>query len=270
MKAKLFSIFILTSLLTSCYKDDNKNKHDIKILPDISSSKDETMKSKELVADFDEIVVAQSIEAEIIKADHEKVVVFAPSNILDEIIIQKEGSVLSLHYKSGVRVTNSNKVKAKIYLKDFTKLTANSGAEIKIKDQYTQEKTILDASSSGEIFGDLEANDLQINLNSSGSYKGKIWAVNLEVEASSSGSLDASGKSKNSAVTASSGSDVNLSKVITEYAKLEASSGSEIKIGVISSLEAESSSGASINVSKKGDVKIIKKEQSSGGNINIQ
>lgn len=270
MKTKVLYFFIVSLFLGSCKNDDHQKSKDLTILPDITKPKDESMKTKEFSGDFDSIEVSQAIEAEVVKSDYEKVVISAPSYIIDEIVVSNTNGSLKIQYKSGVRVANINKVRAKIYARDFVKVAASSGAEIKIHDQFTQDKTDVVVSSAGEINGDLEANDMKITASSGGSFSGKIWAVNLIVDSSSSGSVDINGKTKTFAGTASSGADIDASQVSTENAKVSASSGADIEISVISYLEAVASSGASVDVLKSGSVTIGKKEESSGGSVSIR
>ncbi len=270
MKIKVFSIFALVFLAISCKKGENQRDNNGKILPDIINSGDKSIKTKDFVGNFDEIEVSQAIEAEIIKSDQEKVIISAPASLLDDVIVKIENGKLDIGYKSGIRIINTNNVKATIYAKDFTKLEANGAASITVKDKFTQEKVEVDVSGAADIQGDLEANDFEIKSDGAGKYKGKIWAIDLKIEASSSGEVSISGKAKNTEIDASSAADVAASGVITETAKIDASSSAEVSLGVISSLEAEASSAGDIKITKKGDLKVLKKEESSGGSINLQ
>ncbi|PTT27083.1 DUF2807 domain-containing protein, partial [Chryseobacterium sp. HMWF028] len=49
-----------------------------------------------------------------------------------------------------------------------------------------------------------------------------------------------------------------------------ASSGASIHISAVSSVKAGASSGGSVDISKKGDLKNVSKEESSGGSVSIQ
>lgn len=268
---KYASILLLSGIITlsSCKENENR-KEKSTWLPDITNEDHGPLKQKEFSGDFDEIEVSQAIEAEIIKSDVEKVVISAPANIIDEVLVDNSGGELHIHYKTGFRVMNTNNVKAKIYSKDFNKLEANSAAIIVVRDQFTQNKTDVEISSAGHISGKLEANDLSIDAGSSATFKGKIWAVNLNVEASSAGDVTISGKSKNANLTSSSGSSISAKEVIVENLKADASSGASVDISASSTIEAGASSGGSVNIYKKGKVTTVKKEESSGGSVSIQ
>ncbi|MDP9962169.1 head GIN domain-containing protein [Chryseobacterium lathyri] len=276
---KSTSLFILSAfaLITSCNEkhdrrnNENSDRNNDNGWVDKVIDKDSgPVKEKVFNGDFDEIEVSQAIDAEVIKSDAEKVVISAPENILNEILVENSGGKLHIHYKRGIRVMNSHNVKAKIYTKDFSKLVANSAASVTIKDKFTQEKMDVEISSAASVSGDLEANDLDISADSSSSFSGKVWAVDLDVDASSAASIDISGKSKNADITSSSGSSISGKEVVADHVKAEASSGASVEISAVSSLHAEASSGGSVNVSKRGELKNVTKEESSGGSVNIQ
>lgn len=271
MKKRTLFIFSALVLLASCNeKHEKNNKEKNGWAEKVINKEAGPIQQKEFNGDFDEIQVSQAIEAEIIKSDVEKVVIFAPQNIIDEILVENSGGKLHIHYKSGIRVMNINKVTAKIYTKDFTKLVAESAASIKVKDKFTQEKTSIEVSSAGSISGDLEANDFNINADSSSNFSGKIWAVNLDIDSSSGSSIDISGKAKHADISSSSGSSISAKEVIVDNVEAEASSGASIQISAVTSVKAEASSGGSVDISRKGDLKNITKDESSGGSINIQ
>jgi hypothetical protein len=271
MKSQTIFLFSAIALLASCDKNDrHHNGNEQKNWVEKVVTKDNgPMSHKEVTGDFDEIEVSQAIEAEVIKADFEKVVISAPKNIIDEILVDNSGGELHIHYKSGIRVMDSHNVSARIYTKDFSKLNANSAASIKVKDKFVQDKMEVEVSSSGAVSGDLETNKFTLSIDSSGNFDGKIWAVDLDVDASSAASLDLSGKAKNAEISASSGSSISAKDVMVQNLKAESSSGASVEISASSSINAEASSGGSVNVYKKGNVTSITKDESSGGSVTI-
>ncbi|WP_312076650.1 head GIN domain-containing protein [Chryseobacterium sp.] len=268
---KSTTILLLSGLttLSSCKENGSRNGKS-KWLPDVTNKDHGPLQQKEFSGDFDAVEVSQAIEAEIIKSDVEKVVISAPANIINEILVDNKGGELHIHYKTGFRVMNTNNVKAKIYAKDFSKLEANSAAIIVVRDQFTQGKTDVEVSSSGHISGKLEANELDIDAGSSGTFKGNIWAVNLNVEASSSGEVAISGKAENAVLNSSSGSNISAKEVVAKNVKAESSSGATVEITVSTKFEAHASSGGSIHGFKKGNVTTVSKEESSGGSVILQ
>ncbi|MCW3162712.1 head GIN domain-containing protein [Chryseobacterium oryctis] len=272
MKSTTLFIFSAFLLLSSCNEKheknkDNKNKNWVE---KVVIKDNGPLRQKEISGNFDEIEVSQAIEAEVIKSETEKVVISAPESIINEILVDIDGKELHIHYKPGIRVTNNNRVTARIYAKDFTKLKANSAARITVKDKFTQDKTEIDVSSAGNISGDLEANDFDVSVGSSGSFEGKIWAVDLGLEASSAASVDISGKAKNVNVSSSSAGSISAQNLVADNVTADASSGASVEISATATVNAEASSGGSINIYKKGELKNVVKEESSGGSVSIQ
>ncbi|WP_299176389.1 head GIN domain-containing protein [uncultured Chryseobacterium sp.] len=268
MKSTTLFVFSALVLLSSCNEKHDRNKGRSNWVDKVANKDHGPLREKEFNGNFDEIEVSQAIDAEIIKSDKERVVISAPENIINEILVDMDGEKLHIHYKPGIRVMNSHKVTAKIYAKDFTKLVANSAGEIHVKDKFTQDKTEVDVSSAGKITGNLEANDLDISVNSSADFRGKVWAVNLDVEAASAASIDVSGKAKNADFDSSSGSSISAKEVIVDHLSADASSGASIEASATSRVDAEASSGGSVNIYKKGNV-VVNKQQNSGGSVNV-
>lgn len=227
------------------------------------------IKTKQFVMNIDEIKVAQSIKAEVVKSDIEKVVITAPADIMDKIIVEDNRGEVYIHFKPNFNISARN-VAAKIFVKDFSKLEATSSAQITVKDKFTQDKTKVEVSSSAGITGNLEANDLSIEASSSGIFKGKIWAVNLESESTSSGEIVISGKAKSAELEASSSGTLNAKDVTVDMADIKASSSGSVSTGVKNQLRASANSSGNISVLKKGNLKVVAQEQNSGGSISIQ
>jgi hypothetical protein len=270
MKSTKIFIFSAFVLLASCDgRREKKQDGGEEWVKKVVNTDHGPVREKQVTGDFDEIEVSQAIEAEIIKSDMEKVVISAPENIIDEILVDISGGKLHIHYKKGIRVMNSHNVSAKIYTKDFTKIEANSAAGIVVKDKFVQDKTDIEVSSSASVSGNLEANDFEISVGSASNFTGKIWAVDLNIDASSGASIDMSGKAKKAEISSSSGSSISAKNLVADQLKVDASSGASVDISASSSIYAEASSGGSLSVYKKGNVTSVTKEESSGGSVSI-
>lgn len=267
MKTTIFLPLALVLALSSCNISNEKGNNGIF---NFSTKEGKgSLKDKTFTGNFDEIKVSQAIQAEVVKSNEEKVVITAPEDILSEILVENNGGKLHIHFKPNLNIS-ANRVSAKIYAKDFSRLSANSAASIQVKDQFTQDKTFVDVSSSGSVSGNLEANQFSIETSSSGGFSGKIWAVNLVVQVSSSGDVDVTGKAKNVSAEASSAGSFNAGDLVAENANLQASSGGSVKIGVSGTASAHASSGGDINIVRKGNLKVAQQNTSSGGSISIQ
>ena len=265
MKVLSISMLSLFLFFSSC-NTKSDNGFPFNLAPKVGNG---IIKNKEFKMSFDEIKVVQSISAEVVKSEEEKVVITAPSDILDDIMVENTNGKLYIHFKSGSNISARN-VAAKIFAKDFTAVKASSSASIIFKDKFTQERTDIEVSSSADITGNLEANEMSIDVSSSGSFTGKIWTVNLESEATSSGDINISGKAKNANLSASSSGTLNAQKLIADNADIKASSSGDVSLSVSKQVNASASSSGDINITKKGNLNILSSKESSGGSISIQ
>ena len=224
--------------------------------------------SKSFDGNFDEIKVVQGINATVVKSDQEKVSISAPNDIIDELLVENNGGRLYIHFKPNIQI-RSNQFKVTIYAKDFNKLEANSSGRIEIKDQFTQDRTDIKATSSGSINGFLEANTMNIDVSSSGTFSGRIWANDLIGEVSSSGDIKVKGKVKNATVSASSSGDFNAPELVVENANFKASSSGSIAAGVSHELRGAASSSGDIIINRKGNINVIESKESSSGRVKI-
>lgn len=264
MKTLITTVAVCGSLLSCSMKSD--------ILFPLNLTQKEgkgIIKTSQFEMNIDEIKVAQSISAEVVKSDTEKVVITAPSDIMDDILVDNVDGKVFIHFKPNMNISAKN-VAAKIFVKDFTRLEATSSAKITVEDKFTQDKTDVKVSSSGSITGNLEANDFSVDVSSSGHFSGEIWAVNLDAEATSSGEINLSGKAKNAALKASSAGTVDAGKLTAEISDIQASSAGNVTVATTNQLNASASSGGNIEVYRKGNLRIVNQNESSGGNISIQ
>lgn len=225
--------------------------------------------TRETKMNFDEIQISQSLRAEIYKAEMEKIVVTAPQDIFNEVLLDNRGGKLHIHFRPHENIS-AKKITIKIYAKDFSALQASSSARLELKETFTQDRTVVKVSSSGSIKGNLEANNLTLTAASSGNYSGKIWAVNMDAEASSSGSLHLSGKAKTATLQSSSSGLIDAGGVTVQQADLQASSSGTIKITATDLVRSRASSSGNILVRSNGGLQMAEKNENSGGSITVQ
>lgn len=223
--------------------------------------------------EIDKIYVSNSIPAEIIKSDKEYVVLEGSDHDLEDVKVRLEKGNLRITMES--KKTSFNRpqifyVRAKIYVKEFTNVEANSSAKIVFKDKFTQDKVSVSISSSGSIKGNLEANRFLINANSSGEFEGDIWAVNLDANVSSSGEVKASGKVREANIETSSSGDFEGEKLEIKTANLSASSSGEISVSVLEKVSAQASSGGDIEIYHHGSLMKKNSKQNSGGTVKFK
>ena len=144
-------------------------------------------------------------------------------------------------------------------------ITASSSATIKFTNSNKTENLNLEASTSGDINGDFEANKINIHVSSSSDIKGNLQTKDLAIKASSSGDVELTGKAENTTIDASSSADCLLRNLYTKQATVKASSSADVAILVTKSIEAKASSSA--NIVFYGNPSEIIKEESSSGSV---
>lgn len=227
------------------------------------------IEQKEYDMTFDGIKVSQGIDVEVLKSTEEKVVLSAPSDILNQIIIEKSGSDVYIHLASDSNIS-TERVEVKIFAQEFSKLQASSSAEIHVKDKFLLENLGVSVSSSGRIEGNLEANNFTIQASSSGDFQGTIWAVKLIATVSSSGDIEISGQAKSIDFSASSSGSIDAEELNAENAEIKVSSSATVKVGVLRNLAAKASSSGDIIVFKRGNLNVLSKDESSSGRVQIK
>ena len=229
-----------------------------------------SMQEKTYNLNFDALKVSSGINAEIVKSDVEKIVISAPSDLLNEVWVEQNGDEVHIHFRPNLNIRNTDRIKATIYAKDFSKLSANSSGKIVVKDKFMQDKMDIGISSSGSVEGDLEANNFNLQVSSSGDFTGKIWAVDFTGKISSSGGATISGSSTNTDFEVSSSGKLDARNFTAKNADLKVSSSGDISMKVSSQLNASASSSGDIEVQKSGSLNVQNKNESSGGSIVVR
>lgn len=271
---KTSPILISAALLSICSCSIKINDKDGDLGSLFSNSKTISgtgeFQNKTFNMDFDAIKVSSGIHAEILKSDVEKIIVSAPSDLLNEVLVEKDGNQINIHFKPNLNIRNASLVKATIYAKDFNKLTASSSGNIVVKDKFTQDKVEIAASSSGNITGNLEANQFTLQVSSSGNFSGKIWAIDFNGDISSSGDATVTGSTTNSNIEVSSSGNFYGKDFATKNAELATSSSGDIYIKVSDKLNASTSSSGDIYVTKNGNLQVQNIKESSSGKVSVR
>ena len=275
MKTNSIILLLPLALITSCSITVNDKGQDSDGIGNLFStsksiSGNGPVQDKTYNLSFDAIKVSSGISAEIVKSDVEKIVISAPSDLLKEVWVEQKGDEVHIHFKPNLNIRNSDRIKATIYAKDFSKLSASSSGKIVVKDKFTQDKMDVDVSSSGSVAGNLEANNFHLQVTSSGEFTGKVWAVDFAGDISSSGDATISGSSTNTNFDVSSSGKLDARNFTTKNADLQASSSGDVSIKVSSRLSASASSSGDIEVQKVGSLDIQNKKESSGGSVTVR
>ena len=193
---------------------------------------------------FEEIHVAQGIDAYLEKGAKESVRVEVRGIPLDEVLTEVYGGRLKIHlsrnkwrdYSVNVYVTYVN----------IEEIAASSAADVSCKNVITGDRLILDVSSAADI-------DVQVDVKE------------LEADASSSGDIDVSGKAQYLDVDVSSAGGVDAYDLEAEYVRVDASSGADARVYATKEIDADASSGASVRY--RGNPAKSRSDSSSGGSV---
>lgn len=274
MKIQLLTLVLLASVANfSCIqsKGDNSNGNGEMFSNLISDSGKGEVIEKSYDINFDELEISTSLNAEVFKSNNEKIVVYAPSDLMKYVVVKQNGGKVQVKIQSeGFKSISTDRIKIKVYAKDFDHLAANSSGSIYLKDNFSFSDLDVKVSSSGTIKGNINGGNINIQASSSGNYEGEVNAKSLNMQSSSSGGIDIKGKSESVNIQASSSGDVDAENFTTESAVLATSSSADITIGVSKSVTASASSSGDIRVIKRGSLNEITKNESSSGSVSIQ
>ena len=169
----------------------------------------------------------------------------ADENLLKHIIIKVENGTLVVTTDEDMDDYTTRKVTVKMPV--IEKLSVDSGASIATVNTLTGAALKLHSDSGSELI-----------------VKAEYDAIDADC---SSGSLQKlSGKSLKLTLQADSGSNLEAKKLLSNAVIATSSSGSSVSVHPLVSLNANASSGASIDY--VNEPKTIKKDESSGGSIN--
>ena len=228
---KQFLVILLASfLLVSC--------HHITGSGNIITEKRSTGK-------FTGISTSSGIDVELKIGDNAEVAVEADDNIVKYVETKVHDGILRIRFEDGLSLNNTH-VKVYVTATTINELRASSAASI-ITDDVLQ--------SDGKI---------SFQVSSSGSITAGVEAPEVKVSASSAGDIKLSGKTRDYKADASSAASIKTGGLLSERTTVSASSGATATVHASVSLDANSSSGASIRYRGAGNVQ---KTVSSGGSV---
>jgi hypothetical protein len=199
---------------------------------------------------FSEISVSAGIQATLEKGTVNKIEIDAEGIDLDKVITKVDGDKLIVKIESS-----------------WWKMGWNSKRKVKVVISYTEELEEISSSSGASVYGNnvIDSERLSVQASSGARLELEVSNNTLDADVSSGANMDLSGSSKKLKVDVSSGSSFNSYDLVTDEARLGASSGASIKVTVNKSLKASASSGASIKYNGSPDVTDI--DKSSGGSV---
>ena len=202
------------------------------------------------IKNFNGLTVSSGIDLYIIQGASESLTIKGRNDVIENVIVEQNGSDVAIKYKSGMNWSNlfkNQSIKVYVNYKTLNRLAASGGSDV-----YTQNTLKTD----------------MLSLNASGGSDLKLALICKDLSLSISGGSDAelSGSGENFKLTGSGGSDVNAFRFTVNYAQAAVSGGSDANIYVNKILEASATGGSDVNY--KGNASLKKMNNSKSGDVN--
>lgn len=201
------------------------------------------------LTNFNEVTVASGIDLYLTQSNSENIKVSASKELLENVVIEKNGTSLNIKYKNNQgwgRAFKGQSIKVYVNYKNLSAITASGGSDVFGQNTLKTPKLNLRASGGSDVELDILADDLEVTVSGGSDAKLK-------------------GKVKNMIVQTSGGSDVDAYDLISDYAKVTASGGSDANVYVNKGLEASASGGSDVNY--KGNAALNKTSSSKSGDV---
>lgn len=196
-------------------------------------------------AGYTGINAGQGIKVNIAMGDSEKVEVTAPDDIIGKLVTEVKSGTLFIHWERKTNIKSTRLAEVNVTVKELQRIIASSG-------------TTINADS-------IQSHDFMVEASSGSQVNMTINAQSVKANSSSGSSIGISGKCQRTEFSASSGSSIKAKELESADGVATSSSGSSICINAAVTLQAKSSSGASIRY--VGSPTITEITASSGGTI---
>jgi hypothetical protein len=216
----------------------------LSIIAGYSQTGDDNLQTRN-VSGFQGIEVSGGIDL-YLSSGPESVAVSASSvSVRDHIITEVVNGTLRIHMeKNWFHEFGNTKRKAYVSIPTLKNLGASGGSDVYLQKEITGE-------------------DIDINLSGGSDLKGKLNANHLYINQSGGSDVNLSGNVQNLKVEASGGSDLDGYGLVTDYANLNASGGSDSHLTVNKELRIVASGGSDVSYRGAASVKEIKSSGSS-------
>ncbi len=230
MKKYILSFAILLVLISSGFAQSEKN-----LVFDANAQ-------VRNVAGFNSIEISGAINLFLSQGTSEAVAVSAgDEELISRIRTSVRDNVLYIEFDGkGLNWKNwsNNKIKAYVTFSSLKRIEASGACNIKTIDQ-------------------LKSNDLKIELSGASDLTGDIAVENLSVTLSGASDCTLKGIAEKSSINANGASSAKAYELKTNYAKIDASGASSIRITVNKELNARASGASSISYKGEGLIKDI-------------
>jgi len=233
---KLLFLILIVSITSSCEFNFP--------LGSVEGNGNVTKEDKFFKEKIDVVKVSNGLELYLIESKVQIVSIEADENLQQHIITDLVDGVL--HIKTDKNIKNAKSKKITIAFVDLDGIESSSGATVKSLSNLLTKDLFVKASSGSQM-------DLS------------LFARELIVESSSGSTINLRGQARNFNSKASSGSSIDARELESIYCTSKASSGANITLHIIRSLDAKASSGGSIKY--YGEPEVVNQNKSTTGDI---
>lgn len=202
------------------------------------------------VNNFSKVSVSSGIDLYLTQGNSESAKIVGDKELVDKLILEKDGTRLNIKYRQNSNWSGNFKSRqgTKVYLtfKALNELSASGGSDVYAANTIKTDRINL-ATSGGS--------DVDLN----------IICKDIMISASGGSDLDLKGSATNMNLSISGGSDVDARNFSVDYAKVNASGGSDAEILVNKGLEADASGGSDIKF--RGNAAYKKTSSSRSGSV---
>ena len=204
-------------------------------------------KERTLNGSYNAIKVSRGIEVDLTQSDTESLSVKADENLQEIITTTIENDVLIISTNENIGQATSKTVI--VYFNDITSIKATSGSVV-----YS--------------INPIHVSNLELDTTSGSDLKLVIDAESVSCHSTSGSDMDLRGKTNHFTAEATSGSSIDAESLITQNAKVKASSGADIRVNTSKELTAKISSGG--NIRYTGNPEFVNIDDSASGSIKEQ
>lgn len=201
------------------------------------------------LTNFNEVSVSSGIDLYLTQSNSENIKISGHEDLIKNVEVEKNGSSLNIRYKKNIswqRIFKDQSLKVYVNYKTLRAISASGGSDVYSQNTLKTTSLKIQASGGSDIKLDIAARDLELSVSggSDANLKGTVSNMNIQ---------------------SSGGSDVDALNLVSEYAKVSASGGSDANVHVTKGLEASASGGSDINY--KGNPALNKTSSSKSGDV---
>lgn len=201
------------------------------------------------ISNFNAVSVANGIDLYLTQSTSENIKLSGHPDLIKDVMVTKEGNTLKIRHKNNGglgKIFKGKTVKIYVNYKTLESIDASGGSDVYAQNMIKTEKLSIQSSGGSDLKLDVITKDIKIQI-------------------SGGSDLDLKGSASNMELSSSGGSDVKAYNFVVEYAKVNASGGSDANIHVTKGLEASATGGSDINY--KGNAALKKTSSSKSGDI---